>query len=393
LEENLQSGRLILPRDDRPDIVDLIRAIALTLGVSDLDSRPATESVLKYLGEPEQIVFILLDGLGMNLVRKMPADSFMASHRKGELLSVVPSTTASAMASLGTGVYPNQHAITGWFTYLPEFEITTTILPFVERFTEVSLPARGIQAQDVFVRPSWVPRIAGDAVMIQPSKHANSIFATFMRGGTPSCGYETIRQAMDLAVEHVANARPGSYTFLYLPQLDSISHILGPMHDEVLSMVQTLDEELNRLLGKLSGRARVIVSADHGQLTVPHDHQIELYDGDPMLELLEVPPTGDSRLPLFHVAGSHRADFEDQFRFRFGDHFALVNLEEAEALALFGPSPMSAVAQARFGHYVGIPLENHTLQYLPPTILPRSGPIGRHGALSPEEMLVPLIVV
>ncbi|HEY71230.1 MAG TPA: alkaline phosphatase family protein [Anaerolineae bacterium] len=392
LEQHLQSGKLIIPHDDQPDIVGLIRAIALALGVPDVDPSPATESVLKYLGEPERIVFILLDGLGMNIVRKMPGESFMASHLRAELLSVVPSTTASAMVSLGTGAYPSQHAITGWFTYLPEFEITTTVLRFVERFTEVSLPARGIRAEDVFVKTSWVPRIAGDAVMIHPSKHVDSIFSTFMRGGSPARGYETIRQAMDLAIEHIADARSGSYTFLYLPQLDTTSHILGPMHGEVLAMAQALDVEIRRLVDKLGGRARVVISADHGQLAVPHDHQTELLDGDPLLEILEAPPTGESRLPLFHVLHSHQAEFEERFRVRFGDRFALLSMEEAEALALFGPGPMNATARARFGHYVGIPLENHTLQYLPPTILPHSGPIGRHGALSPAEMLVPLIV-
>ncbi len=372
--------------------MDLIRVIAKALGVPDIDLRRAAEPIQACIGKPEQIVFILLDGLGMNLLSKMPVDSFMASHRRMELLSVVPSTTAAAMVSLGTGVYPSQHAVTGWFTYLPAFGITTTTLRFVERFTEVSLSARGIQTEDVFVQPSWVPRIAGDAVMIHPSKHVDSVFAEFMRGGTPSRGYGSIRQALDLAIEHVSDAGRGSYTFLYLPQLDAISHILGPMHGEVLAMAQALDVEIHRFVEKVGGRAGVIISADHGQLAVPHDHQIELFDGDPLLELLEAPPTGESRLPLFHVLDAHRADFEDRFRIRFGDRFALLSMEEAETLALFGPDPMSDIARRRFGHYVGIPLENHTLQYLPSTILPHSGPIGRHGALSPEEMCVPLIV-
>ncbi|MGD8814152.1 MAG: alkaline phosphatase family protein [Anaerolineales bacterium] len=370
----------------------MIRATAQGLGVANIAARPATESITQIVGEPEQIAFVLVDGLGMNLVRRMPPESFMATHLKTELLSIVPSTTACALTSLGTGVYPNQHAVAGWFTYLPRFQITTMILPFIERFTEVPLQERGIQSKDVFVQPSWVPHVPGDAVMIHPMKYVDSVYSRYLRGDTPSRGYETLEQALDLLIDHVQHAPRKSYAFVYLPQLDAASHILGPMHPEVLGMVQSLDAQLIRLVNQLDGRARLIVSADHGQLHVPYDHQTELFDGDPLLELLEVPPTGEARFPIFHVPSRHRKDFEAMFESRFGDRFVLLSLEEAEALALLGPGHMRDIARARFGQYLGIPLENHTLQYLPANIPPHSGPIGRHGAVSSDEMQLPLIV-
>ncbi len=392
LKRKSEDGSLIFPHPDRPDIVDLVRVMARALRVPVIEARPAAKPISQSIGEPDQIVFLLLDGLGMNIVRKLPADSFLASHLKAELLSVVPSTTASALTSLGTAVYPNQHAVSGWFTYLPEFEITTTILPFIERYTEVPLQERGITGPDVFTQPSWMPHVPGDVVVIQPQQYYDGVFAQFMRGDTPGRGYETLRQAMDSVVEHVSQARSKSFTFLYIPHIDSISHIVGPMHEEVLSTALLLDAELSRLASLLEGRARLIASADHGQTLVPHDNQIELFDGDPLLELLEVPPTGEGRLPLFHVQDQNREAFESMFEERFSDRFALLGIEEAEEISLFGPGPMSAISKARFGQYCAIPLENHTLTYLPPTIPPRSSPIGRHGALSPAEMLVPLIV-
>jgi len=328
----------------------------------------------------------------MNVVERMPADSFVASNLRGELLSVVPSTTASALASLGTATYPAQHAVPGWFTYLPDFGISTTILPFVERYTEIPLQERGILGSQVFTQPSWIEHIPGGAATIHPERYSDGVFARWMRGSAEGLGYGTMRHGFDLAIEHVSGAGERSYTFLYLPHLDTVSHIVGPMHEEALAMAHTLDAELSRLAARLAGKARIVVSADHGQLLVPHDNQIELFDGDPLLDVLEIPPTGEGRFPLFHVSDEKREAFVDIFSARFGDRFALLGMEQVEAMGLLGPGPMCPAAKARFGQYLAIPLEDHTLTYLPPTIPPRSSPIGRHGALSAEEMLVPLVI-
>ena len=314
MKRKSEDGSLIFPRPDRPDIVDLVRVIARALEVPSIDTRPAADSISQWIGQPEHIVFLLLDGLGVNIVQRLPADSFLTSRLKGELLSVVPSTTASALAALGTTVYPDQHAVPGWFKFLPDFEITTTILPFIERYTEIPLQERGITGPDVFTQPSWMPRVPGDTLVLQPEQYYDGVFAQFMRGDTPGRGYETMRQAMDSVVEHVSQARSKSFALLYLPQLDTISHVVGPMHEEVLAMALTLDAELSGLAALLEGKARLIISADHGQITVPHDNQIEFFNGDPLLEVLEVPPTGEGRLPLFHVQDQNREAFETMFQ-------------------------------------------------------------------------------
>jgi hypothetical protein len=289
-------------------------------------------------------------------------------------------------------VHPAKHAVPGWFTYLPDFGISTIILPFVERYTGVPLQERGIQGSQVFTYPSWIEHIAGGAATIHPEQYSDGVFARWMRGSAAGLGYGTLRHAFDLAIEHVAGAGARSYTFLYLPHLDTVSHIVGPMHSEALSMAQTLDAELARLASLVGGSTRIVVSADHGQILVPLDNQIELFDGDPLLDILDVPPTGEGRLPIFHVSDDNRAAFEAMFAERFGGRFELLGIEQVERMALLGPDPLTSTAKARFGQYLAIPLEDHTLTYLPPTIPPRSSPIGRHGALSPAEMLVPLIV-
>jgi hypothetical protein len=114
--------------------------------------------------------------------------------------------------------------------------------------------------------------------------------------------------------------------------------------------------------------------------------------GDPMLDMLLVPPSGDARMPIFHLRDGARDAFVEHFHQRFADRMALVGVDEAERLELFGPGALSPLARRRFGDFVAIPYRPATLSYHPP-----HKPVGDlylavHAGLSPEEMRVPLCV-
>ena len=59
--------------------------------------------------------------------------------------------------------------------------------------------------------------------------------------------------------------------------------------------------ELQRLHEKIKERARIIVTADHGLIDIAGENHMPILDGDPALDLLTVPPTGDARLQFLHV--------------------------------------------------------------------------------------------
>src|SRR4029078_1714708 len=134
-------------------------------------------------------------------------------------------------------------------------------------------------------------------------------------------------------------------------------------------------------------------SADHGLIDVLKSDQAFLTDGDPMLEMLRVPPTGDARMPIFHVLPEHREAFVDLFDERFGDRMILIETAQAERLEIFGPGKMAERVRPRFGDFIAIPFRRVTLPYAPvavPGAVPVAPYIGQHAGLSPEEMRVPL---
>lgn len=392
LEQFFSEGVLVRPSDRQPNLVHLVRAIGRLCGVQDVELDEPARHVADLIGPAEHLVFVLLDGLGMNVVRRLPADSFLRSSLRQEILATCPSTTACALTSVASGQYANRHGICGWFTYLPEFGVTAVVLPFAERFTNEPLARRGIQPQDVLTAHPLCGRMTRDALTIVPASLANTMYNKYTRDGTAGAGYDSIHHAVDQIAARVRQAGAPSYTHLYLPEIDTICHKLSVESEVVLPLVMQIDRELARLASAVAGKARLVLSADHGLIDVPREAQTLLYHDDPLLDCLVVPPTGDARMPIFHVCGERGGEFVEVFTARFGDRMLLLPIADAERHELFGPGPIAPAVRPHFGDFVAIPFAPATLAYHPP-----GKPAGAlfqavHAGLSPDEMQVPLCV-
>jgi hypothetical protein len=382
----------MLPYAGPPNLVDLARALAMIAGVDGFEPTPAIRAIRGKIGDPEHLMFALADGLAMNVLDRMPEDGFLRTHLAMELRSTAPSTTATALTSLATGCYPGQHAITGWFTHLADLRRTAIILPFVDRFSGAALEMAGITAEDAFPKPSLMPRMTRKPIALLPMQLYNSTYSRYTRGDVPGFGYITLRQMADMAIYRAQTASARTYTFIYLPQVDRLAHDIGPTHERVIDLAAAIEEELARLADSIAGSGKLVVAADHGQVVVHPEKRLGLYDGDPLLALLQVPPSGEGRFPLFHVRPSEQEAFEAMFADRFGQHFILLKIQEADDLQLFGPDGLDPLARQRFGDYLAIPIADHALEYYASRQAWEKAPLGRHGGLSQDEMRVPLIV-
>jgi hypothetical protein len=104
--------------------------------------------------------------------------------------------------------------------------------------------------------------------------------------------------------------------------------------------------------------------------------------------MLDAGPHCEPRAPAFHVKHNMHAAFEAEFRSRFGARFALLTVEEADELRLFGQEAMSPETRLRLGHYVALATGPYTLA------LTHERPmVGFHGGLQADEVRVPLVVV
>lgn len=393
LESCFASGSLVRPSLDEPNLVELVRALAMLAGAGGaVEETPRAQRLAELIGPAEHLVFVLIDGMGMNIVRRLPEDSFFRTHLRGELLATCPSTTACALTSVATGGYCTHHGVTGWFTHVPSLELSATVLPFVDRFTHQPLGQRGLRVEEFIKLPALPARMRHKPLSLTPSYISDTPYNSFSRGGTDGFGYKTITDAIAMLVERVKGAEQPTYAHLYLPDVDTLCHHVGVSHDDVLPLALHLDSQLRRLADRLAGRARVVVTADHGLIDVPRHQQTLLFVGDPLLELLRVPPTGDARMPIFHVKDGAHVAFADLFERRFGDRMALVPTEQAEAMRLFGPSGFGDAVRERFGDFIAFPFKPATLGFHPADKPPGHLFLAVHGGLSADEMRVPLCV-
>lgn len=388
-------GALLRPGDlAQPSTVDLALALAALAGAPT----PRTEgaaAIADRIGDSDHLVFVLLDGLGLEVVEALPPTAWLRRNLAMPLRSVFPSATASALTSLATGLWPNRHAIPGWWTYLPDKDVMVTALPFTERWSGEPLPSRGVNVADVFQAATLLPCFRRDAVSFLPAAIADSAYSRYVRGTTPAASYDRLPAAVDAVIDRVRHASAPTYSYLYLSSVDALSHTFGPHSSQVSEHLATLDAELARLADGLRGRGRVVLSADHGLIEVDAAHKHLLLEDDPLVRLLRVPPSGEPRSPLFHVRRGERDTFAAAFEERFGRRFALLTTDEAESLELFGPGPLTDLARGRIGDFVAVAGGPDVILYRPgPGDVPTGTEllVGYHGGLLPAEVRIPLVV-
>jgi hypothetical protein len=384
-----ESGTLLRPSADTPNLVDLSRALWSAAGAEVEGLTPAAEAMCERIGDRDHLVFVLADGLGMQLLEAMPAASFLWSHLYGALQTVFPSTTAVALTSLATGTWPARHGIVGHWVELPEAG-TVTVLSGALRSD-----GRQVEGSDgLFLAPSIASAVARETLALLPAAIAGSAFSAYAAGG-PRTGYRSLNEAVDLAIEFVEAAVRPTYTYLYLSRIDDTAHELGTARLEVVAAVRDLDRALERMASSLGGRARIVMTADHGHLTVRPVARRVIRGGDDLASLFRAPPTGDARTVSFHLQPGTLDRFAAAFRDRFGAYYCLLTPDEVEALQLLGPGDLASETKRRLGDAVGISLADDTLEYRPRGSRPdpRLTWPSHHSGLTAAEMRVPLLVI
>ena len=391
LVQAFQDGRLVKPDSKQPNFVDLVNAFALLTEAEGVLGSPGAVSLCRKIGKAERYLFVLVDGLGMNIVHRLPRHGLLRSAVAAQLQSVFLSTTASALATLATARWPCSHGVPGWWTRLEGPGITAVTLAHVERSTQKPLSEFGVTVEELLPWDSFWPGMHYRPLSVLPAEIVDSPFSQCLGGGTDRIGYEDLTDGVKITSEAILSASVPGFTYLYLPHLDTVSHHEGPDHEAVIEQVLILEQALSELVGTLAGRARIVIGSDHGQVHVPEADRFVLPHDDPLLRHLKCAPSGETNVPIFHVLPGCKEAFEAEFSLRFESHFILLSIDQVERLKLLGPEALSPIMKERMGDFLALAQEPACLCVGPPE---ESGSAnkGIHGGLSPAEMLVPLII-
>ncbi|MFP5405060.1 MAG: alkaline phosphatase family protein, partial [Gammaproteobacteria bacterium] len=244
------------------------------------------------MSDSPSTVLLLFDGLGERQVETLIGGGAIASSRTGSLRSVFPSSTAPAITSFASGLFPAAHAIPGWFCWSDELDAVVRPLPMDIR----GAPDSPVDAPAFC---GWQSASAGFQVpflAIQPGFIAESAFSRHAWAGATRIGYARIDSIVAAVEDALRSAPGGAFVWVYLPQFDTVSHRKGWQSDAALAVARRFDALFGRLAERLADTdALLLATADHGFIDVPEGQRLCLEDFPEVAAHLARPLSGEPR--------------------------------------------------------------------------------------------------
>lgn len=393
LQALFDSGRLLHPSADGVSIIDFAKALHSCIGSSGTPLNANATAIKAMIGEPDHLVFALVDGFGMNFVDTLHSGAFIRSNLAIEMRSVFPSTTSAALTTLATGEWPATHAVTGWHVLLPQINAVSIIIGFRRSPDNKPLSQLGITAQDAYPTPSRMGATNRSAAHFLPKHIATSAYSTYWSDGATQIAYTSSDKAISAIIRRLAKAQTPSVTYLYMPQVDSAAHEYGSTHSITLNAARKANELLERLADALPHNARLVMTADHGHLDAPKGRANALPASHEIFNLCERKPSGDSRVMYATVRDENRQAFQQAVGEYLGSDFLTLDVEQVEAMNLLGQGPLSDETRRRIGNMLVLSTSDATLDFRKALGEESKKQLySHHSGLTPAEMRIPLVI-
>lgn len=372
--EQAGGARPMTPEPVVPDYAGAnVRGIVpALLGPRDWSSLP--DWMPAGLAECSQVVVLVLDGLGWDqLTDRAAVAPVLAGLDSRPITTVAPTTTATALSSIATGLTPGEHGLIGYRMLLGG-EVVNVL-----RWThDGSDRSRSQPPADVQRFPAFL----GQPVpVVSPVELTHTPFSAAHLGGSRKV---PVRAASSLPVEIGRELRSGErFVYAYYGLVDKIAHErgFGEFYDAEL---RTADRLVADVLEQLPRGAALLVTADHGQVEVGD----RIVHPSPELVSLLTLQSGEGRFRWFHARRGAADEVLAAARDEFGGFAWVHTRDELIDAGWFGPAVPPQVA-ARLGDVAVAPYTEVSL-YDPDD----SGPfelVCRHGSLTSAEVRVPLL--
>jgi len=339
------------------------------------------------------IVLLVIDGLGYKYLTEHAPDSTLCKFLRGRLTTVFPSTTATAITTFMTGLAPQQHGLTGWFTYFRELGNILTVLPVKPRSGDASPEDPDIDVASLYGHTPVFDLLDVDGYIVTPSNIAYSHYSLAHRGKAGIKPYENLAECFSFTRDIIKSSGGRKYIYTYWPQFDGMAHDKGVGSKDVADHFREIDEAFSRFINDLKGtNTLVIATADHGIIDSGPHHCIEMKDYPDLRDMLTMPLSGERRMAYCYVETDRHADFTAYLQDKFAEEITLHQSRQLLEQHFYGLGPAHPRLHQRIGDYTLEMSGNYTIMDTLPGER-HSYHIGTHGGLSEDEMLVPLIIV
>lgn len=382
---------MVVPDYRGGSLANLMASLRAALGEPSSIYPPLRQLQPEEIAGARNVVLLVADGLGEAILRRFGEGGFLARHQRGIMTSVFPSTTASAVTTFMTGEAPQQHGLTGWFTYLAEVGSVLAVLPFRARFGGASLSAAGLEPRKLFGFTPLFDTLAVPSAVVAPEWIMGTDFNGAASGSARRVGYKSLAQLFS-SVAAVVEAPGEKYVYAYLPDIDSMAHEHGVSSPKVAARFAELDAAFGAFLDSIKGTdTLVIATADHGLIDTAPDKMLHLNDHPELAETLVLPLCGEPRAAYCYVHPDQAVRFENYVAEKLSHCAELHRSEDLLAQGFFGLGDPHPRLWQRIGHYILLLKDNWVIKDQVAGEKPFQH-IGVHGGVSAEEMVVPLVV-
>lgn len=322
----------------------------------------------------QQVVLLVLDGLGWDQFvghrHHMPTLSSLVG---GPITTVAPTTTATALSSIATGLTPGEHGLVGYRMMLRGEVINVLRWLAADGDRRRSAPPAEIQP--------FTPFLGTAVPVISPAELEHSAFTEAHLRGSRPVGY---RAPSAIAVEVGRQLRAGEpFVYAYYGSIDKTAHERG-FGEFYEAELRSADRLVADIVSTLTPGASLVVTADHGQVSVGD----RIVTPEPELLSMTTAQSGEGRFRWWHTQKSAVGALTRAATDAYGDIAWIVSKEQMLDEHWFGPTVAPPVA-ARLGDVALVARDDVSFHDAAD-----SGPfelVCRHGSLTSAEVLVPLL--
>jgi predicted AlkP superfamily pyrophosphatase or phosphodiesterase len=321
----------------------------------------------------EAVVLLVLDGLGWSAVQDHAASMPRLGRLEGgSITTVAPSTTATALTSISTGLAPAQHGIVG-YRFLVDGRVLNVL-----RWT---VPGRD-RPPDPFDVQRHAPFLDREVPVVTRSEFRETGFTqAHLRGGR-LLGWQTSSGLVEQCVRAVAAGE--RFVYAYYPGVDTVAHEFG-LHARVYEReLAFADVLVGELVDALPRTAAVLVTSDHGQVHLEPDAWIDI----PELVPLTTAMAGDGRFRYLYADAARRGELLGRARELLSDRAWVWSRAEVLEAGVLGRGAAGTVP-GRIGSVVLAARE--PVAFVDPALPKERMLLSGHGSLTPDEMYVPLL--
>jgi hypothetical protein len=357
----------------------------LTPGVLEALGVPGGSPVLA-LPEARHVVLLLVDGLGERLLRRHAEDAPFLSALPGRTITAgFPSTTATSLASIGTGLPPGGHGVVGL-----AFEVGDGVA-----MNALGWAAQGdgrprdlrerFVPEDVQPVPTTFERMAAHGVAVRVVVPAPFLGTGLTRAVLRGGDQWGVRALGDLVA--AATGEPESdrtFRYAYHGDLDLLGHVYGPGSDPWRLQLAQVDHLARSMAERLPAGGLLLVTADHGMVGVDESDRIDaeqLLDGVRLL-------AGEPRARHVYAEVGAAGDVLAAWRERLGDRATVLSRADAVGAGWFGH--VTSRVEPRIGDVIAA-CTGTTAITRPATEPVLSELTGQHGSFTEDELLIPLL--